>query len=126
VCKASHTLPPSHCLHFVNLSVPPSRVQMGENQKKSGLDYRLGGQELSNSVFKGWWLCGQQYEGIHCHVPEEYLVYLSVCFVPMASWSVKIPCPCYCDPMSMLYYLLIMFTDRALGIPKHCWHNLLC
>lgn len=117
-------MPPSYHLHFVSLSVPPSRVQVSENWKKSGLDCRLGGQELSNSVSDRWLLYGQQCEGMHCHVTEEHSVCVPVCFVQMTGCSVKIPCPCYCDPMSMPY-VVIMFTGRALGIPKHCWLSLL-
>jgi hypothetical protein len=70
VRKSSYALPPSHHLDFVKLSLPPARVHTGGNQKKSGLEYRLGGQEVSGSVFEGWLLYGQQFGIMHCHIIE--------------------------------------------------------
>jgi len=46
---------------FVRLSLPPARVQTGGNRKKLGLEFRLGGQEVSSSIFEGWLLYGQQF-----------------------------------------------------------------
>ena len=67
MCENSHEPPPSpYQLHIINLSVPNLGVQTNENQKKPCLDYRLGGEELPNSVFEGLSLYRQQYDGTHC------------------------------------------------------------
>jgi len=67
VCETSHEPPPSpYHLFIINLSVPNLGAQTNENQKKPGLDYRLGDEELSKSVFEGLSLYRYQYDGMHC------------------------------------------------------------
>jgi hypothetical protein len=67
MCETSHEPPPSpYHLFIINLSVPNLEVQTQENQKQPGLDYRLGGEELPNSVFEGLSLYRQQYDDMHC------------------------------------------------------------
>jgi len=55
-------------------------VHTDENQKKAGTNYRLIGQELPNSVSRGWALYRQQYKGLHCHTTAVHLipVFLSI------------------------------------------------